>query len=90
MRTGRVNSGFGWSPSGGRSELNRKHFLRSVDVELVSLGVFHRHRVVIEAFRGHDSEDRGTKFRQPLCLSVDSLFALVRSGGGTDRPPELG
>ena len=62
---------------------SRWEWLPSVDVELVALWVFHRYRVVIDAFLAQVADHRGTEIRQPCCLGVDSLPA------GCDRnlPP---
>src|ERR1700722_13235973 len=46
-----------------------------VDVELVTLGVLHPHRVVIEAVGAQGSSERGPEIRQPPGLGVDSLHA---------------
>jgi hypothetical protein len=49
--------------------------LPSVDVELVTLRVFHRYPVVIEALLGQGADDGGSEIRQPSCLGVDPLPA---------------
>jgi hypothetical protein len=47
----------------------------SVDVELVTFGVFHRDCVMVDAFLLDDADDRGPEGGQAPGLGVDALLA---------------
>jgi hypothetical protein len=72
--------------------------LRSIDVELVTLGVFHGDGVVVNSFLAEHTGNRGTETSQPLGLGIRASaksvsFMIVRSGRlgrrhtATEQPP---